>query len=536
MLEQIDRFLAVNGYLPHGYCINWSTPLVTTFVVSDMLIFLAYFSMPMALVYFARQRADFPYPRLLWMFAAFIMACGTTHLMDVVVLWQPWYALSAAFKALTAAVSVITAVMLWPLVPRALQLPSPAQLRLANEKLENEILIRKGAEAALQEAKKVAEDGLVKERMLMAAIVESSQDAIIGATLEGVVINWNRAAVHMFGYAAEEMIGRTLHDILPVDHRDEEAKILATIGRGESIRHFETVRLAKNGQRIAVSISVSPIRDPQGAIIGVSKIIRDISEQKQAEARINELNNSLERQVAERTAELRGANEELEAFAYAVSHDLRAPLRAMSGFSAILKEDFGDKLDDEARECLDHILIASSNMGQLIDGLLSLSRVTRGELNRDAVDLSALAERIRDELASAEPDRSVTWEIEPHLVVEGDGRMLNSALRNLLGNAWKYTAHAAAPRIRISSRREGGKRSIHITDNGAGFDMGYAEQLFQPFRRLHRQDEFPGLGIGLATVQRIIHRHGGEIHAVAHPGEGADFFFTLPEHGTREPS
>ncbi len=534
MLANLDRFLAINGYLPHGYCIGWSPPLMATFVVSDMLIFLAYFSMPAGLIYFARRREDFPYRGLLWMFAAFIMACGATHLMDVVVLWWPLYGLDAMIKAVTAAASVLTAVMMWPLIPRALELPSPAQWRRANVELQKEIVERRRAEEALRQAKETAEHGWLRERLLMAAIVESSQDAIIGETLDGIVTSWNRAAARMFGFTAAEMVGRSLRDLIPDDRRGEEETILATSSHGESIRYFETVRVHRDGSRIDVSISTSPIRDQTGAIVGASKIVRDIGDKKQAEAKIQELNAGLERQVAERTAELRGANEELEAFAYAVSHDLRAPLRAMSGFARILEEDYGPKLDPDAREYLQHISQASANMGLLIEGLLTLSRVMRGDLKREAVDLSAMAERICKELADAEPERRVAWEIEPGLVVCGDGRMLESMMQNLIGNAWKYTAGAAAPRLRVYAEWNSAAQRVCIADNGAGFDMAYAQQLFQPFRRLHRQDEFPGLGIGLATVQRIVHRHGGSIEATAAPGQGATFCFTFPDYVARE--
>jgi signal transduction histidine kinase len=179
-------------------------------------------------------------------------------------------------------------------------------------------------------------------------------------------------------------------------------------------------------------------------------------------------------------------------------------------------------------------MAASANMGQLIDGLLVLSRATRGDLERAPVDLSTLAQRIREELERSDPAHAVAWEIEPGLTVWGDGRMLDSLMRNLLGNAWKYSARTAAPCIRVYSAPADGKPAVHVVDNGAGFDMAFADQLFQPFRRLHRQDEFPGLGIGLATVQRIVHRHGGSIQAKAVPGQGAEFFFSLPEGEAKE--
>ncbi len=288
MIDELNRLLAVNGYLPHGYCISWSPPLLWTYVVSDVLIFLSYFSMPVALVYFARRRQDFPYRWLLWMFAFFIMACGATHLMGAIVLWQPLYGLDALLKAITALVSVATAAVLWPLMPHALKLPSPGQLMRANEALTIEIAVRKGAEDELRLAKEEAEDSLHKERMLMAAIVESSADAIIGKTLDGIVTSWNQAAQRMFGYSATEIVGRTLYELIPPEGQEEDGKLLDAIRRGESISPFETQWVCKNGRRIDVSVTASPIRDKEGKIIGVAKIARDITERKRTQAAVAE--------------------------------------------------------------------------------------------------------------------------------------------------------------------------------------------------------------------------------------------------------
>ena len=235
----------------------------------------------------------------------------------------------------------------------------------------------------------------------------------------------------------------------------------------------------------------------------------------------------LEKRVEQRTAELSAANRELESFAYAVSHDLRAPLRAMSGFSQALVEDYGDTLKGDAAVYLEQIGIASQKMRELIEGILALSRTTRGELQRSAIDLSALASDIVEGLARGDPGRTVATDIAPGLFVHGDARMIEAMLRNLLDNAWKYTAGTAASLIRVYAGEFEGRPEICVSDNGAGFDMAHASHLFQPFRRLHRQDEFPGLGIGLATVQRIVHRHGGTIRAYAAPGKGATFCFSL---------
>ena len=249
-----------------------------------------------------------------------------------------------------------------------------------------------------------------------------------------------------------------------------------------------------------------------------------IDEQKRSADKIVHLNHDLNLTISQ----LHGANQELEAFAYSVSHDLRAPLRAMAGFSQALLEDFGDKMEGEARDYLGEIIIGSRHMGQLIDGLLTLSRSTLGELHRDRVDLSEMAGRIRKDLETQEPERRAEWRIEPDLIAQGDARMIEVVMRNLLGNAWKYTAGSTKPKIHVYAELDGGYRFFCVSDNGAGFDMAHSEKLFQPFQRLHRQEEFPGIGVGLATVQRIVHRHGGTIQATGKPGEGAIFRFSLP--------
>jgi signal transduction histidine kinase len=240
----------------------------------------------------------------------------------------------------------------------------------------------------------------------------------------------------------------------------------------------------------------------------------------------------LEALVRGRTAELEAANRELETFSFSVSHDLRAPLRALSGFSAALIEDYGSWLPQGARKHLETIDNAARRMAALIEGLLTLSRNIRAELCRESLDLSAMAERLLADLARGEPSRRVETTVQPGLQAHGDPRLVEAVLANLLGNAWKYTGATAEAEIRVSGEDRDGRLWITIADNGAGFDMAHADRLFQPFRRLHRQDEFPGLGIGLATVERIVRRHGGEIRASAAPGEGAAFRFTLSEAGS----
>ena len=218
-------------------------------------------------------------------------------------------------------------------------------------------------------------------------------------------------------------------------------------------------------------------------------------------------------------------NKELESFSYSVSHDLRSPLRSMDGFSLALLEDYGDRLDEEARDSLQRIRAASQRMGRLIDELLGLARVTRAELRIQDVDLSSMAEEIVSGLARSEPERRVRWDVEKGILVRGDRELIAIALRNLLANAWKFTSKVEEAVIRVGTRYEDGQQVCFVSDNGAGFDMAYASRLFGAFQRLHHERDFPGTGIGLATVQRVMHRHGWSLGAHAALGEGATFYF-----------
>ena len=247
------------------------------------------------------------------------------------------------------------------------------------------------------------------------------------------------------------------------------------------------------------------------------------------DSEIRALNEGLERRVTERTAELEVVNRDLESFSYSVSHDLRAPLRSIDGFSQALLEDYVDTLDEQGKDYLQRVRASAQGMGYLIDDLLALSRVTRSEMRRETVSLSALAEAVMDEVRRAEPQRRVEVAIQPGLQAVGDLQLLRIVLANLLSNAWKFTGRQPQPRIEFGAMRNAdGAPTYFVRDNGVGFDMAYADKLFGPFQRLHSLSEFPGTGIGLATVQRIVHRHGGQVGAEGVPGQGATFSFTLP--------
>jgi len=365
--------------MPHGFCYLWNWKLIWLHVISDTLVALAYISIPLTLAFFIRKRKDVPFNWMFLCFGIFIVACGATHAMEVVTLWIPAYWLSGGIKALTALASVPTAILLVQLMPQALALPRPEELRRANEALQAQIQERKQAE--------------VKIRL--------------------------------------------------------------------------------------------------------------------------------------QSAQMAAANKELEAFCHSVSHDLRAPLRSIDCFSQALLDYYGDIVGDGGQDHLLRVRGATQRMGALIDDLLNLSRVTRFEIRRERVDLSALARSVAADLQKTYPERSVEFLVEAGLEAEADSHLLRIVLDNLLSNAWKFTSKHPAARIEFGKLRNEKEPIFFVKDDGAGFDPAYAQRLFGVFQRLHGVSEFPGTGVGLATVQRIIHRLGGRLWAEGAVEKGATFYFTV---------
>ena len=283
-----------------------------------------------------------------------------------------------------------------------------------------------------------------------------------------------------------------------------------------------------DGQRIWVRVIGLPAIEG-GRVVRVSGTISDVTDRRRTEEEIRTLNAELEQRVAARTAELERVNRELESFAYSVSHDLRAPLRAVDGFSKVLLDDHGEKLDEEGRHYLERVRAGAARMGTLIDEILQLSRLSRQQFERIPIDMSALAREVITELKGVEPDRRVEVEIQDGLLAAGDLELVRAILENLLGNAFKFTSKTARPCVRFGAAEQDGVPVYYVADNGAGFDMAHATGLFHPFHRLHRETEFPGTGIGLATVVRAVHRHDGVIwaHAAANANQGATFHFSL---------
>ena len=744
---------SMTDFMPHGFCYQWDPAILWLHVISDSLIALSYYCIPAILLYLVRKRRDLPFNWMALMFGAFILGCGTTHLMEVWTVWEPRYLLSGTIKAITAGLSVTTAAMLIPLMPKLLSIPSTSRLQEINEHLQKEIRDRERIERELRDSEEryrelfdlnpyplwvydldtlrflavnrvatrvygysepeflsktildirpkedvaavqqrltalgksndptpgtwrhLLKDGRTIEveikshplvfqgheaRIVMAVditerqraerrmrgLLESAPDAVIVVNQQGNVVMANSQTEKLFGYTRAELLGQKMEILVPERFRDRHPGYRNSYNQDLRVRPMgaglELYARHKDGREFPVEISLSPLETDEGIL--VSSAIRDITERKRAEARFRALLESapdamivanqdgvielvnaqverifgyaraellgkstqmlipqrfrerypaqrgkffqdmqkervsraielfglhkdghefpveismspletengmvmcsavrdvserkrieeeakeLDRQLRHQNTELLSVNRELESFAYSVSHDLRAPLRSIDGFSVALQEDCADQLNDEGKDYLERIRNATGRMARLIDDLLELSRMTRSELRPETVDLSAMVEDVANQCSVSDPDRQVSFAIEPGLTIEGDRSLLRAMMENLVGNACKFSSKKPDARVEFGAIPENNHLVYFVRDNGAGFDMAYANKLFGVFQRLHDASEFPGTGVGLATVQRIVHRHGGRIWAESKPGEGASFFFTL---------
>jgi len=798
MVDFLRQIFGPGDFMPHGYCYLWNPALVWLNVVSDSVIAISYFTIPFALLWFVRKRRDLPFSFIFVLFGTFIVACGTTHVMEVWNLWHAQYWLAGGFKAVTAVASVGTALALMRLLPRAVSLPSVTEWSTANEALKKEIEERRELEVSLRsssanfreqsellelihdaifvrdlqdeivfwnrgaerlygwtkdevhgqathsllhtefpyelhliesalsekgfwegELKHRTRDGetvIVSSRWALRTgqngevigvlesnrditrlkleekrfqnLLEAAPDAIIIVNGDGLIQIVNAQTEKMFGYSRGELVGMPVEILVPhgahskhAKHREsyshaprprsmgaglnlhgrrkdgsefpveislspletaegtlisssvrdvterkqfelklreseqrfraliEGIKDYAIVGldpdgvvsswnpgaeriKGYSSaeivgRHFscfysktdlaenkphqllqratrdgvveqEGWRVRKDGSQFWADVVITALRDEAGKLVGFAKITRDVTERRNLEQElrnaneflehrvsdrtselaeanaklhsrqeeISALNASLEQRVEERTTELLRTNNELESFSYSVSHDLRAPLRHIDGFARILKEEFAAELPPDGHRYLDRILDAATHMGHLVDDLLNLARIGRKELIRQKVMIADLVRQAVAEMR-LEQERVVDWRVTALPELDCDPGLAKLIFINLLSNAAKFTRKRSTAVIEVGSIEVNGVAAIFIRDNGVGFDPQYADKLFGVFQRLHRQEDFEGTGIGLATVQRIVHRHGGRIWAESSVGQGATFFFTL---------
>lgn len=386
-------------------------------------------------------------------------------------------------------------------------------------------LFRKTAEL-LQAEKKLRQES---EKL---RVLSSRHEAILAAVPEIImevdnnkVYTWaNSVGIEFFG---EDVIGKEAAFYFE-DDQDTYVIVKPLFNYAEDVIYLENWQRRRDGEKRLLAWWCRALKDENGQITGALSSARDITEIKLAEEEIKRLNADLEQRVIDRTAQLEAANRELEAFSYSVSHDLRAPLRSIDGFSQALLEHCGNNLDEKGKTYLDRVRRATQNMGRLIDDMLKLSRITQAEFKRQNVNLSNMITEITKAHQRDNPDKAVDFAIQDGVIIQGDPYLMQIAMENLMGNAWKFTGKAAYSKIEFGTTVREGKTVCFIRDNGAGFDMAYVGKLFGSFQRLHTTSEFPGTGIGLATVQRIINRHKGRIWAEGEVGKGATFYFTVP--------
>ncbi len=386
-------------------------------------------------------------------------------------------------------------------------------------------LFRKTEELLKAETKlRLSEQTLFRLSSRQEAIL-AAVPAIIMEVDNNKVYTWaNSAGIEFFG---EDVIGKEAAFYFEGE-QDTYDKVRPLFKGAEDTVYVESWQRRKDGDKRLLAWWCRILKNEKGNVEGVLSSAYDITERKQAEEQIRKLNEELEKRVVERTAQLEAANKELVAFSYSVSHDLRAPLRSIDGFSQALLEKYGNILDEKGKIYLDRVRRATQHMGRLIDDMLKLSRITQAEFKRRNVNMSDMIREITKMYKRDNPDRAVDVTIKDAVIIQGDPYLMQIAMENLLGNAWKFTGKEAHPKIEFGTTVRDGETACFIRDNGAGFDMAYGNKLFGAFQRLHTTSEFPGTGIGLATVKRIIHRHEGRIWAEGEVGKGATFYFTVP--------
>lgn len=534
-MSAIGEFLAASNLLPHGHCLFWRPDLLLLHVISDALIALAYFSIPLALIELLRRRKDLVFNQVFLLFAAFITACGLTHIFNLADIWFALYPLSGLMKAFTAFISLVTAVACWKLLPAVVALPSPKQLsdEVERRKLAENDLRQHNDRLELRVAERTAELSAVNQQLVeevktrsqlqkraefLAAVVDWSDDAIVRISTDHVIQAWNRGAEKLYGYSEDEAIGQPISMLFPEGQSIEQV-LPASTDQFEATT-AEVVRLTKAGEEIHVLLTISPIRDSESdTLIGFAGISRSIQERYEAEQKIKH------------TADvLRKTNSDLKDFVYIASHDLQEPLRLITSYLNIINEDYGDKFDDDGRRYVNYVLDSSERLQQLINDLLGYSRLNTSEQPIALADTKDILKQVIADSRVLIEEKSGQIEASGELpIINCDQSQLRLVLSNLINNALKYSQDQQPPRITVSASQNESETLFEVADNGIGFEPKQAERIFQVFRRLHPRHKYSGTGIGLSICKKIVERHGGRIWAESEPGVGSKFFFTIPK-------
>ncbi len=516
MTASIFKFFSDAHFLPHGHCFLWQPNILWLHVISDGLIALAYFSIPIALLYFVRTRRDIKYRSIFILFGIFILGCGLTHLAAIYTIWIPNYALEGVIKAITAAASVLTAIVLWPTIPLAVKLPSYKQLDDKNKELS-------AMKASLES--RIAER--VRDSERLAAIVNSSQDAILSKSLDGTILTWNKGAEKILQFTSDEMVGRSIYAVVPIERHSEERSVLDQVAAGVTVAPFETIRLRKDGAEVHVSETISPIRNLSGQVVGCSSVVRDLAEVRLIDAQLKKTTEELR----ESNRQLVNMNKAKDEFISNLSHELRTPLNIILGYSDII-----DKFPAGSQEHQTAIEVIKRNAKvqlHLVEDLLDMSRILTGKFSlsvnthsvEDIVDNAIKAV----EFAARSKDIAILKDIATdEKTVVCDAVRLQQILWNLLSNAVKWTNQKG--QVTIRSSRSEGSFIFQVSDTGHGIDPRDLPHLFD---RLW-QAESPsgqkgGLGLGLKISKDLVEAHGGSIKASsAGLGKGATFTVQIP--------
>ena len=627
------------GFVPRWRCGAWSPALGWLHIVSDLLIWLAYLAIPCVLILIVRHRA-IPFQRLFVFFGLFIFSCGTTHLIEAIIFYEPIYRFAGVVKWLTALSSWATVIALFASIPKLLHIRGPAEferevalrtaeLEAANAALRSsEARYRQLADSmpqivwttdaddridfqnrhvddlvgALprnewiglvhpddresysrnwQEAQrrrepyqceyrlrlaagdyrwhlrrsvpafaggavekwystatdihdqKMAEESLRENRAMLRLVLDSIPTGVFWKDRNSRYQGCNRVVADAMGLADPgDICGRSNSELPSITREQSEQFVRVDREVMDADRprfHIVEPMSLADGSTIWLDTSKLPMHDAAGQVTGILGTWEDITERRNAEREIRELNADLEKRVAERTVQLEQANKELESFTYSVSHDLRGPLRAVNGFSKILVDDYGPVLPDEARVYLGDVRAGALRMGRLIEDLLAFSKLGRKPVYKRLIDVHKLVEECWNEIRPKDTDRMLECHLQRLPACLADRALLKQVFLNLLSNAVKYTSKCERAIVEIGALPDADGPGYYVRDNGVGFDMRYAEKLFAVFQRLHRSEDYEGTGVGLAIVQRIVARHGGRVWAEAAPDRGATFFFTLPQ-------